>query len=201
MNKSKQQGVVLLVSLVILLVVTLLGTVAMQGTGLEFKMAKNTSERQQVFQAVEAALRRAEQGLDDNPYSRDDLDSSICSAGTSTCFEATCSGGLCFFGTNDQAEQEKCEPVSGTIATQPVWFDSTLNVWQNSSLHQSVTIDSIDVQYIIEFRCFVDSVSGSVSDAPNGAGDAFYRITALGTNSTGRLQVMLQSTYSVPPAS
>jgi len=195
---KQQQGVVLIVSLVILLVVTLLGTVAMQGTALEFKMAKNTSERQRVFQATEAALRRVEQGLQETPYSDAVLDSDTCAAGSSTCFENTCTGGLCFFGQNNGSPnvQQTCQVVVGTPASSPVWFDSTINVWQNTTRHEVVTIDGIDVKYIIEFRCYVDNSGGGT--VLTESGDAFYRITAMGTSASGRLQVMLQSTYSVP---
>lgn len=190
----KQQGVVLIVSLVILLVVTLLGTAAMQGTGLEFKMAQNTSERQRVFQATEAGLRRMEQNIQDTPYSESDLDSSTCASGTSTCFEDTCAGGLCFFGDNAGPTQQHCDPVT-TPPADPVWFDTALDVWNTNTKNQAVTIDTVNVKAIIEFRCFVDTENGEVTAD---SGDPSYRITTLGTSASGRMQVMLQSTYSVP---
>ena len=192
----KQQGVVLIVSLVILLVVTLLGAVAMQGTGLEFKMAQNTNERQRVFQATEAGLRRIEQNIQDTPYSESDLDSGTCASGTSTCFEDTCAGGLCFFGENT-GDQIDCNSVT-TPSTDPVWFDSALDVWNTNTKNQAVTIDTVNVRAIIEFRCFVDTENGEVDDGADGSGDPSYRITTLGTSASGRMQVMLQSTYVVP---
>lgn len=55
-----QRGAVLIVSLVILLVMTLLGVTAMQGTTLEEKMAGNLRQRNIAFQSAESALRASE---------------------------------------------------------------------------------------------------------------------------------------------
>lgn len=192
-----QQGVVLIVSLVILLVVTLLGTVAMQGTGLEFKMANNSSERQRVFQATEAALRFAEKELVDRAYSAAELQAA-CPSGTATCFDDRCAGGLCFFGTFTSSAQSSCRPMAGVPSGTPVWFDTSanLNVWQTAGKYFNYKVDNLDIKYIVEFRCFVDA--GPIATVLSDSGDTFFRITALGESSSGRLQVMLQSTYGVP---
>ena len=65
LNKSaspirKQQGAVLIVSLVILLVITMLAIGSMQNTMLEEKMAGNSSDRNLAFQSTESAVREAE---------------------------------------------------------------------------------------------------------------------------------------------
>ncbi|MCF6251350.1 MAG: PilX N-terminal domain-containing pilus assembly protein [Methylococcaceae bacterium] len=57
---KKQAGVVLVVSLIMLLLLTLIGVSGMQSTGLEEKMAGNKRNRNLAFQAAEAALRHAE---------------------------------------------------------------------------------------------------------------------------------------------
>lgn len=54
-----QQGSALVVALVFLLVMTLIGTTAMQGTSQQEKMAGNMHDRNLAFQAAEAALREA----------------------------------------------------------------------------------------------------------------------------------------------
>lgn len=59
-----QGGAVLITSLAVLLVMTVLGVTAMQGTVLEERMARNILERDLVFQAAEAALRDGEHFLD-----------------------------------------------------------------------------------------------------------------------------------------
>lgn len=57
---KKQQGMVLLVSLVFLLLLTLVGVSSMQNATLQEKMAGSVTVRNQSFQAAEAVLRLGE---------------------------------------------------------------------------------------------------------------------------------------------
>lgn len=206
---KKQQGAVLIVSLIILLVTTLLGVTAMQSTSLEMKMAKNVEERQRVFNAAEAALKRVENILAATPYSDADLNSATCSAlsDKSNCFDDACEGGLCFFGDSTAANQQDCEIYAAGVPDYPVWDrNNSLNVWGDSTKH--LTLPAIgahmqDFKYIIEFQCFVDGLGTNyVSDpstaAPINLGDSLYRITVLASDDGGRINIMLQSTYSTP---
>lgn len=63
MNKTqfKQQGVALIVSLLLLVAITLLATSAMRGTIVQEKMASNLYDRELAMQAAERALIAAEQ--------------------------------------------------------------------------------------------------------------------------------------------
>ena len=61
--KNKQQGAVLAVSLIMLLVMTLLGISSLQGTTIEEKMAGNLMDRIRSFEAAESALREGEEQL------------------------------------------------------------------------------------------------------------------------------------------
>lgn len=58
--RSRQRGVVLVVSLMILLVMTVIGITAMQSSSLEERMAGNTKDHNLAFQATESAIRDAE---------------------------------------------------------------------------------------------------------------------------------------------
>jgi type IV pilus assembly protein PilX len=60
-SPSRQRGAVLVIGLLLLVVMTVLGTAAMQSTGLQERMAGNARDRNLAFQAAEAALRDAEQ--------------------------------------------------------------------------------------------------------------------------------------------
>lgn len=64
--RTGQKGATLVVALIILLLMTIIGTVAMQGTTLEERMAGNTRDMNLAFQASEAALRAGEGWLN-NP--------------------------------------------------------------------------------------------------------------------------------------
>lgn len=61
---KRQTGAVLVVSLVMLLLLTLISTTAMQTTSLEEKMAGNMRDKDLAFQAAESALKSAEARLD-----------------------------------------------------------------------------------------------------------------------------------------
>lgn len=58
--RKAQQGAVLVVSLLILLILTILGVSSMQSSTLEEKMAGNSRDRNVGFQSAEAAVRAAE---------------------------------------------------------------------------------------------------------------------------------------------
>lgn len=58
-----QHGVVLVVSLIFLMLMTIIGVTAMQGTTQEEKMARNAAQRALAFQYAEAGLRAAEASL------------------------------------------------------------------------------------------------------------------------------------------
>jgi len=62
-SPKKQQGVVLAVGLIMLLLMTLIGITGMQTTTLQEKMTGNFRDRNLAFQSSEAALRDAEQYL------------------------------------------------------------------------------------------------------------------------------------------
>jgi type IV pilus assembly protein PilX len=62
-RSSKQNGVVLFVALILLLILSLLGVTAARMQTVEERMARNDSNRQMGQQAAEAALRAAEVGV------------------------------------------------------------------------------------------------------------------------------------------
>jgi len=64
-GQARQQGAVLLVSLIFLVVLTLLGVSSMDGTILETKMALNSQEKNWSFQVAESALRQSQNVLNE----------------------------------------------------------------------------------------------------------------------------------------
>lgn len=55
---KRQQGVVLIIALVFLLLLTLIGVTAMQGTSQEEKMSSNVQQQTEAFQAAEGRVAR-----------------------------------------------------------------------------------------------------------------------------------------------
>lgn len=67
-HTQRQRGAVLIISLIFLLVLTLIGVSAMQGTTMQERMSANMQDRNVAFQASEAALRAGEDWLQQNEY-------------------------------------------------------------------------------------------------------------------------------------
>jgi type IV pilus assembly protein PilX len=65
---GQQQGMVLLVSLVFLLLLTMLGISSMQNATLQEKMAGSVNQRNKSFQNAEAALRMGESSIKDKDF-------------------------------------------------------------------------------------------------------------------------------------
>lgn len=63
-NRTNQQGVVLFISLILLLVLTILGVSTVQTTSLEVRMSRNHHDSTLAFQAAESALRDAEDAIE-----------------------------------------------------------------------------------------------------------------------------------------
>ncbi len=193
MSSTRQKGAVLVVALILLLVVTLLGAAVMQGGSLEMKMANNSQERQVAFNAAEEGLRQTEIFLSNNGnITRSSVSTPACSG--AYCFNSSCTNGLCFSGTNTVPPGSAGCLVVPTLSAPPAlgpWEDPVLNVWNNAAKYRSITVASTPnpVKVIIEFRCWIDDVAG------NQFQDALYRITARGKSPSGRVEVMLQSTY------
>lgn len=60
MNKNSQQGAILIVALIMLLLVTIIGLASIRGTSLQERMAGNLRDQELALQAAEAALRKGE---------------------------------------------------------------------------------------------------------------------------------------------
>lgn len=60
MNCKSQQGAILIVALIMLLLVTVIGLASMRGTSMQERMAGNLRDQELALQAAEAALRQGE---------------------------------------------------------------------------------------------------------------------------------------------
>ncbi len=196
---QKQSGAALIVSLVILVVITLIGSASIRTSTMEMKMVNSQRDRDASFAAAEAALVAAEEWLELNKPANSQL-IDTCGAGAS-CFEASCSGGLCFEGEYTTGDSEfACVVGDSSGAAQPIefWSDQTIDVWGTTSKHRTITVEGFDeeVKYIVEFLCYADDGTGGVFNAANPyEGQPIYRITALAEGNGDKAKVMLQSTY------
>ena len=164
--RKQQHGAVLIVSLVILLVLTILGVAGMQNTTMEERMSGNHQDRFAAFQAAEAALRAGELAIADFPtLSGFDFNGSD---GTYTVKSFT--GGTNPLYSANYAIDVSITTIAG-VAAAPQYFIELLPKvpLPESSLVVGFQSKPKDIQY--------------------------YRVSGRGTGSSGKAEVILQSTY------
>jgi len=197
-----QQGAVLIVSLILLLILTLVGVSGMKMTSLEERMSGNYKDHEMAFQAAEAALVEAENFLENTDLTTVDFYTDPACSSTN-CFKSDCSGGsinstnggLCFTGEFDVSS----EPVNSCeLDNSKPWEDMTRWVTPGQVANATSLTDlAADARFIIEFRCFTvrDDSNASADPSVLAQWALLFRITALANGGTSNSRVMLQSTY------
>lgn len=191
-----QQGSVLIISLILLLLLTMVGIAGMNMTSLEERMSGNYRDHELAFHAAEAALVEAENFIENTNLS---LANFYSSCSTTNCFKPDCTGGadggLCFTGTFNASS----EPVNScSLDNSKPWESATR--WNTAAqVEEATSLSGVaaDARYIIEFRCFtVRDPSNALAEKSVLAQWALlFRITALANGGTSDSRVMLQSTY------
>lgn len=180
MNGYKQQGTVLLVSLVLLLVLTIAGIASIRITSLEERMTGNYRNEQVAFHSAEVGILEAEAFVANTNF---DLAS----------FTTDCDNGLCFDGSSP------VDPGTCTVNATTPWLDQTL--WNDASKYREATIVlngvSQQARYIVEFRCFLPREDDGPLPDPAVLTDwaELFRITVFATGGDEQSRIMLQTTY------
>jgi len=162
---KKQQGVVLVIGLIMLLLMTLIGVTGMQTATLQEKMTGNFKDRNLAFQSSEAGLRDAEQYL---------RSTSIIPA---------------FNGSNG-LYQPGASGVDVWLDSVIDWTDSSAFVQYSSTLSHVST----QPKYIIEELPPVPDPDSSLEGGVT-LTSRFYRVTSRATGGTDTAVVLLQSVY------
>lgn len=169
---SRQRGVALFISLVLLLVLTIIGVSSVQTTSLEVRMTGNEHNAMLAFQAAESALRDAE----------DQLENIV----STVVFTANGNAGLY---------------SAAQLGTDENWQDANVWTGGNSIV-AATNVDGVSEQprYIIEHIASVllednayqqeDPYAASAQDRVE-----MFRITARGVGGNTNARIMLQSTY------
>jgi type IV pilus assembly protein PilX len=173
-----QQGFVLVVALVLLLVLTLLGLAAAQSTSLEERMAGNARNHDLAFQAAEAGL----------------------SAGI-TCLQTGAPACSVFNpGTTGNNGMYQFSPTSTTVIwAQPAFWTTAGNaLGYNTYTGINLPQVAAQPQFIIEQLPPVAAPGGSLGQPQFGGGAPAiqrWRITSRGTGGDKSSEVMLQAVY------
>lgn len=167
-----QQGVVLIVGLIIMLLLTIIGLAAVRGSSMQELMAGNVRDRNLAFQAAEAGLRMAESQA---PF---------CSVfnGTNACFEdLNILNPVQLWGENNWNTQARVAAISLDVAQSPRYVIERI---QQAAPVAGASGGCIEM----------DATNCS---AVSTTAQTFFRVTSLGYGGTVASQVMLQTTIRV----
>ena len=180
MRDMTEQGSVLLVSLILLLILTVAGMASIRVTSLEERMAGNYRNEQIAFHSAEVGVQEAESFVANtgfNPAS----------------FTSDCSNGLCFDGSYPE------DPGTCKANSASPWLTQT--TWEETGRHRDTSnvLDGVarKAKFIVEFRCYLPRDDSGPAPDPAALHDwsGFYRITVFATGGDDSARVMLQTTY------
>ena len=173
----KQQGSVLLVSLVLMLILTITGVSSIRLSSLQERMTASYHNEQLDFRVAEVGVMEAESFVTDNFL-------------PANLFSSDCSNGLCFSGRNAD-DPGACEPgIDKPWEVKATWTRAKL---------ATITLDGHPsvAKYLVEFRCYLPREADGPDPDPLNLSDwaINYRITVLASNVSARSRVMLQTTF------
>ena len=166
----------LVIVLLFLVMLSILGTTAIQTSSLEEKMTGNERDRQIAFEAAEAALRDAEREI-------------FTSLSPSSPFDSACDNGLCTPSTTAVPQWEAVNWLSATPRQYGAF--TGVGAYPVADLANSP-------RYIIEILPRMAPSSGNsagLNRRSSTAAGTPYRITAVGWGKRATTQVQLQSVY------
>lgn len=173
-NQNQQQGVVLFMSLVMLLMLTVLGISSVQTTSLQLRMARNATDSNLAFQASESALRDAERFIE-TLNDMNDFDGA--NANNNGFYYEANPGDTPHFRALDWSGANGFKVAETTltgIAEQPKYIVEHVKTVISDA--DALNLDNIGQ----------DTGSGRTQ---------IFRVTARGTGGTDTAQVMIQGTY------
>lgn len=185
----REQGSVLVISLLILLIMSLLSITSLNNAVLEEKMAANSRNSLTAFQAAEAALREAENFVGLSMNTNTDVN-------TNDVVDTNCTKGLCDCDNRDPLIGGTGLSVNG--CTAEFWSDSGLNVWETGkyrSYTDNKEVEGYESKYIVEYMGKTYPCAGVPDPRLDASCPDIYRITALGENVNSGARVMLQTTF------
>ncbi len=197
--RRHQQGAVLVLALMFLIILTLFGLAAMTGTTLEEKMAGNSRDYSTALQAAEAAMRDAEADLKGTGVT-------VGRAVTASSFPIALIG---------SATPSGCASTGGTatglciIANETTQLYNTSSVaWTTGSTSSArygqftgaigLTGVSNQPRYVMELMQFADGRNKDRVTGASGSTDYYYiRITARAWGANNQTQVTLQEVFII----
>jgi len=178
-SRAGERGAALIVSLILLVIMTMLGLIAIRGVTQQERMAGNSQSRNVSFQANEKALRDIETKIEaTNP-------------------RLTQVAGTCDLVATAGVPNQVMVCGAANTANIPRWRDAGFGSW-NNWLEVGTGSLALTPQYFVEYLGNAFSCNPNDAAAPT---NCFrYRITVRsGGGNSGRARVMLQSVYQTTP--
>ena len=176
---NKQQGSVLIISLLLLIVTTLLGLSSMNNTIMEEKMAGNLRQQNLALQSSESTLREAEAWLAGlNKNTRPDADDS--------------SGSLIWI-------KDAPEGNGSGVPTSPTgmwWTNDAVWTSQGTSYNNPASAAELSGQYLIEELDAVPDTMNVGQQTDTQSVREYFQVTALGRGIDGRSRAYLRSSFA-----
>jgi len=178
-----QQGAVLIVSLVLLIIMTLLGLSGMNNTIIEERMAGNMRNHTLAFQAAESALRAGEEFIDgwDLPFPIGDATGSS-------------SGGNQGVYKLDILPDTDSDPTTEWWAESGFWVSGGTAYASDRLEFQDSVFLNTPPRYVLE-KAGGGYVGGCLDDNPGCVYAHYYQVTARGTGAAGQAESFLRSIY------
>lgn len=199
---DQQQGVVLLLALILMLVLSVAGLAAMQLARLELQMGGAVSELSRSRHWVDTALVQLEAEIVASEFVVNPA-GDLCRSTSNQCFSPVCPKGHCFLGNYEIVADnpDRCL-LPPSLDKNEIFQDRS--IWQDPNKHRSVEIEiepgaeTITVLAVIEWRCFTPLNS---RDATNNNDHRFdsafwqplFRVTAYTTGHQGEARLMAQT--------
>jgi type IV pilus assembly protein PilX len=161
-----QSGMALIIGLMILLLMTLIGTSAMQTSSIQERISGNLYERNVAFHAAEAALKEGEAWLESLPSHPVPVTS--------------CSSKPCVLSH---------DPTLYLEEQSDSWWQTNGTPYAGGTLSNTNTAP----RYVIEYLYFVPDLL-TIGEGI-ATGKHYYAITARGVGGSGESQAVIQSTY------
>jgi type IV pilus assembly protein PilX len=176
--RPHQGGMTLLVGLILLLMLTVIGTIGFRNTTMSERMTGNSVDRAVSFQSAESAGREA----------LTVIEASLFNPTTTIGHYATptimAQGGTTNFWTQGDGATVAL-PAANCATTTPFSWTSC-----SAPVAAKYTNNSVTATYVIELLTTVPSASTTIST---------YRVTSRSTGGTGNADVVIQTIYSRSP--
>ncbi len=177
--KSTQNGAVLAMTLILMVLMTVVGLSTMKTSVLSERMAGNYDSVNVAFQSAEAALRDAEQDLRCDGC-RDGDAVPIYAISGLTGFTSDCRAGLCYFGATSTEVLKETDDNGNALYDKFQTYGVKTNV-------DSLTGTAQQAKYIIEGK--------KVWPAGAAGWKYYYVITAIGNGKTVAAKAILREKY------